>query len=150
MAARAQIDLPGIAAGPCVVRTRIAVDSGTLGVGWLVGSTWIARACVEPAQGEIELELVVPAGTPGGALAFDNWTEDGRPARAVLRGIAVAAEDERTFARTAIRYLFGGRSVPSDHVADLERHFKLFPDFADLEGLVGGKPILRNFALNIW
>jgi MoaA/NifB/PqqE/SkfB family radical SAM enzyme len=91
-AAEVEFELPDIAAIETVVRVQLNIKSGSLGIGWLRadGANWITRgSATMPSTQEVNLR--VPAGTAGGKLVFDNWSEGDRPAVAVIREIAVTS-----------------------------------------------------------
>jgi len=89
--AEAEFELPAAEQKARMVEVRLRVQSGTIGVGWLRqdGSSWIERASCNSSR-STKLDLLIPAGTLGGKLVFDNWTEGGEPAVGVLEGIQIA------------------------------------------------------------
>lgn len=85
--------LPGIEKAEQVVKVRLKVKTGIMGLGWVNedNTAWITRTSARPTPEFQDVSLVIPAGTKGGALIFDNWTEGGLPARAVIQGIWIAS-----------------------------------------------------------
>lgn len=80
--------LPDIDRVSRVVEVAIEVLRGEIGVGWAIREEkrWVARRGV--AKGIYFIRLIVPAGTVGGDLVFDNWTSYGS-AHAVIEAISV-------------------------------------------------------------
>lgn len=91
--AMVRFPLPGIDKAEQVVKVRLKVETGIMGLGWVNedNSAWIIRTSAKPAPEFQDVSLVIPAGTEGGALIFDNWTEGGLPARALIQGIWIAS-----------------------------------------------------------
>src|SRR5579875_3271628 len=85
--------LPEIDKTEQVVKVRLKVETGVLGLGWVNedNSAWITRTSAKPTPEFQDVSLVIPAGTKGGTLIFDNWTEGGLPARAVIQAIWIAS-----------------------------------------------------------
>jgi len=92
-AASLRFSLPGIDKAEQVITVRLKVETGLMGIGWVSEdfSAWITRTSAKPTPEFQDVSLVIPAGTKGGALIFDNWTEGGLPARAVIQGIWMAS-----------------------------------------------------------
>jgi Phytanoyl-CoA dioxygenase (PhyH) len=89
--AEATFDVPGIESERRTVRIELEVESGVLGIGWLIedGSAWAARASATP--GATAVDLVIPAQTRCGKLIFENWTEGGEPAFGIIRSMKIIA-----------------------------------------------------------
>ena len=89
--AAAVFELPQIESHACAVTIRLHVQRGELGVGWLDrdDSAWIARALVADTSAPAVVSLLIPQNTVGGRLVFDNATEGGRPAVALIRSITI-------------------------------------------------------------
>ena len=91
--AEARFNLAGGAHLDRTVKVELKVESGVLGVGWLLDDgSWAARASANSDVGPTELRLNLASSTAGGSLIFDNWTEGGNPARGVITGIKVVQE----------------------------------------------------------
>lgn len=91
--ASAHFPLPGIDKAEQVVKVRLKVEAGIMGLGWVNedNSAWITRTSAQPTPEFQDVSLVIPVGTKGGTLIFDNWTEGGLPARAVIQAIWIAS-----------------------------------------------------------
>ena len=89
--AAARFRLPGIESEPRAIRVALRMEAGTFGIGWLSedGSEWIVRKPAAADDGNIEVELAVPAGTDGGSLVLDNWTANQEPARGYIDRIQI-------------------------------------------------------------
>ena len=89
--ARASFEVPGLAESSRAIRVGVEVERGILGVGWVVpdGSDWVTRTSASAGSGLQELMLELPAGTEGGSLVFDNWTQGGRSAQGVIHRIEI-------------------------------------------------------------
>ena len=94
--AELNFEIPGIASHQRRLSIQMDVENGVLGAGWLSddGSHWITRGALGQGDARRELTLVIPAGTRGGKLVFDNWTEGGMSARGIIRNIAVVGTEE--------------------------------------------------------
>lgn len=92
-AASLRFSLTGIDKAEQVITVRLKVETGLMGIGWVSEdfSAWITRTSAKPTPEFQDVSLVIPAGAKGGALIFDNWTEGGLPARAVIQGIWMAS-----------------------------------------------------------
>jgi hypothetical protein len=93
LAAEARVDLPeGAAGADWLVSVRLRVESGTLGAAWLTQdrAERLTHSAAVAAERVVELRLVVPAAASTGVLAFQNWTEGGAAARAVIAGITLS------------------------------------------------------------
>jgi MoaA/NifB/PqqE/SkfB family radical SAM enzyme len=102
--AEAEIDIPGVESESSIVKIRVEVESGVLGVGLLREdeSAWVARASATEGPIARELRLSVPAQTRSGKLVFDNWTEGGKPARGLIRSIKIARDEREQYFRAAL------------------------------------------------
>jgi hypothetical protein len=87
--AEAVFDIPAIENEPRVVKICLELDSGVLGAGFLRDDSWVVRMSARGAPCTKEISLLIPAKTHGGKLVFDNWTEGGKPARAVIRSVSI-------------------------------------------------------------
>lgn len=87
--AEAVFNLSGIECASRIVRIRLQVHSGVFGIGWLQQDEtgWAARASAGPSDEIVERHLVVPAAISGRRMVFDNWSEDGERAHAVIYSI---------------------------------------------------------------
>jgi len=87
----AAVALPGIEQRARTIRVRLKMRFGRIGMGWEMadGTGWTARSAVQTVRTPQEVKLVVPAGTIGGKLIFDNWTAGGKPAEVVIQNIAI-------------------------------------------------------------
>ena len=74
-----------------MVAVDLEVEAGVLGIGWLTagGQDWITRTSAGADAIQTEVRLVIPVGTIGGKLVFDNWTAGGEPARGRIRKIEI-------------------------------------------------------------
>jgi len=88
-AAFAVVALPGIEMISRRIEVRIRVFAGLLTVGWFLQQEkrWITRR--DAPAGDNLLQIIVPGGTRGGELIFQNNTEFGAPARALIEAITV-------------------------------------------------------------
>src|SRR5277367_86408 len=88
-AAQAKFEIPGIENCSRVIAVSLRVEAGVLGIGWLTanGRDWITQASAGPDEASTEVRLVIPVGTIGGLLVFDNWTAGSESARARIRCI---------------------------------------------------------------
>lgn len=89
-AAQARLAIPGIEQNQRSISVRLKVESGLLGIGWLnsQGDGWVTRTSAQPVAEFQEARLVIPAGTEGGALVLDNWSEEGAT-RAFVREVSI-------------------------------------------------------------
>ena len=131
--AQAEFESVGNDHAPKIVRVRLNVYSGALGVGWLQedGKDWVIRTSASMPTTE-EVALVIPAEKVGGRLVFDNWTEGGRPAVGIVHEISVmdmpeardaqeffhlaCAEEERGSTELAISYYKAALRLDPSHV----------------------------------
>jgi organic radical activating enzyme len=92
--AEVKLELPDITVAH-IVKVRIRVEIGTIGVGWLRQDEidWVARAS-SSSPNSTELDLPLPAGTQNGKLVFDNWTAGGNPGVGVVESIAIVGAGE--------------------------------------------------------
>jgi organic radical activating enzyme len=125
-AAQVELDLPGIEDQSRKLRLRVRVLSGVLGAGWLRqdGLDWDARGSAAPATDSCEIGLVVPVGTSGGRLVFDNWTEGGSPCVANIESIEIV-EDAESRRHDAIRQY--STALGAEERGDIEaavRHYR--------------------------
>ena len=66
-----------------------------MGIGWVRedGASWVTRTSAGPGPCSTEMRLVIGAEARHGKLIFDNWTESGQPAVAVVRDIQVISAE---------------------------------------------------------
>ena len=104
--ATARFRLPGIESAPRTIRVALRMEAGTLGIGWLSedGSEWIARKPAAAHDGNIDVELAIPAGTEGGSLVLENWSADHEPARGYIDDIQITdtVKPVSTWARSEV------------------------------------------------
>ncbi|HYM04595.1 MAG TPA: hypothetical protein VET85_16710 [Stellaceae bacterium] len=89
--AQAKFVLPGIVDGPRIVRVKVKVDSGAIGVNWLAedGKYYVVRRQVDSVEGATAIDLTIPAKTPGGSLLIENVADEGKPSRASIDAIEI-------------------------------------------------------------
>jgi pyruvate-formate lyase-activating enzyme len=106
---------------PRVIRVRLRVDQGVLGLGWLHQdwTEWGSRRFVTPLDGVTEEFFVLPSGTPTKRFIFENCSSDGT-ARAYIYGLHVASVDP--FSVHAIARELTMRATP-ETVASLYKYY---------------------------
>ncbi len=89
-AAEVAVPLPDIETEAQMIKVKVSVPSGVLGMGWLQHdeTAWVTRTSVSSPTAK-ESELIIPAGTRGGKLVFDNWSEGDKPAIGIVESISV-------------------------------------------------------------
>jgi hypothetical protein len=82
------VRLPEIETKSRVIEIAVDVSKGELGVGWFFPETkeWISRQGIK--VGSQFVRVIIPAGTKGGHLVFDNWNTTG-PSEATIEMVTV-------------------------------------------------------------
>jgi predicted O-methyltransferase YrrM len=135
--AQADLNIPGIENESRILKISLVVERGVLGVGWLRsdGSAWVVRGFASKRLEPYELKLVLPAQTPGGKLIFDNWTEGGEPAHAVIYQIQVIRNDSERRFRAALAEEEAGN--PAAAIASYKSVLELEPSHINARAALG-------------
>ena len=87
-----------------IVKIDVKVESGALGVGLLRdhGAGWLVRDSILEGPPTKDLSLPLPARMRRGKLVFENRTETGCPARALIRTIKIVRDETKSYFRAAL------------------------------------------------
>lgn len=172
--AQLEFAIPGIETHSRVVKIRAEVSRGALGVGWFDEDEAESIVCRSIGQQSRvgDVELLIPAGTPGGKLIFYNHAEGKTSTRALIRSISImdwewdrqhpadltngALSNAISMARWRAEIYNGFRIAHRDDVPSgkrigyFEEVFRAFDDPDEILQLVPPSATIRNFAKNIW